>query len=86
VWREGFSAWRKAGDVPEFNGQLVEPPPLPPVPAMMKKPDPRNNSQARISRATMVTVTSVVTLILSVVLDADAANFAAGRLPIFSGP
>jgi hypothetical protein len=29
VWRDGFSDWKKAGDVPELRAQTVRPPPLP---------------------------------------------------------
>jgi hypothetical protein len=29
VWRDGFSDWKKAGDVPELRAQTIRPPPLP---------------------------------------------------------
>jgi GYF domain 2 len=32
VWREGFSRWQRAGDVPELMDQFTTPPPIPPPP------------------------------------------------------
>jgi hypothetical protein len=29
VWRDGFTEWKKASDVPEFRAQTLSPPPLP---------------------------------------------------------
>jgi GYF domain 2 len=29
VWREDFSEWKKAGDVPDSRSQTISPPPLP---------------------------------------------------------
>jgi Protein of unknown function (DUF2569)/GYF domain 2 len=30
VWRDGFSNWTRAGDVPELRARTITPPPLPP--------------------------------------------------------
>jgi hypothetical protein len=29
VWRDGFTEWKPASDVPEFRAQTLSPPPLP---------------------------------------------------------